>query len=49
MRRGLISRLPFFNPYKLLMTSIKSDVFFTGKNLLRGTLIPVESRKDEYW
>lgn len=40
IRCGDMVKAPLRNVYKLLITSIKSDVFFTGKNLLRGTWIP---------
>lgn len=41
IRWGLITNEPLRRVYKLLITSIKSEVFFTGKNLLRGTFIPI--------
>jgi hypothetical protein len=37
---------PFFKLYRLLITSRRSDVFFTGKNRLRGTLIPMPPSND---
>ena len=36
---------PLCKWYKLLITRNKSDVFFTGKNRLRGTLIPMQFSK----
>jgi hypothetical protein len=40
IRWGLITSDPFLRLYKLLITSSRSDVFLTGRNRLRGTLIP---------
>lgn len=37
---GLITSDPFLRLYKLLITSSRSDVFLTGRNRLRGTLMP---------
>lgn len=37
---GLMTRVPNFMWYRLLITSSRSDVFFTGRNRLRGTLMP---------
>ena len=38
--RGFISREPALRLYRLLMTTSRSDVVFTGRNRRRGTLIP---------
>lgn len=40
IRWGLMTSEPWSRLYRLLITSIKSDVFFTGKNRLLGTFIP---------
>lgn len=40
MRWGLMTKEPWSRLYRLLITSIKSDVFFTGRNRLLGTFIP---------
>jgi hypothetical protein len=40
IRCGLITSEPFLRLYKLLITSSRSDVFLTGRNRLRGTLMP---------
>ena len=41
-RFGFIIKKPACRLYKLLMMISKSDVVFTGKNLLLGTLIPTK-------
>ena len=38
---GFISKKPALKLYKLLMMISRSEVVFTGKNRLLGTLIPV--------
>lgn len=43
IRLALITKEPLLNVYKLLITKNRSEVFFTGKNLLRGTRIPKKS------
>uniref|UniRef100_A0A182KHV3 Uncharacterized protein n=1 Tax=Anopheles christyi TaxID=43041 RepID=A0A182KHV3_9DIPT len=45
MRCGDITSEPYFRLYRLDMTSSRSDVFFTGKNRDRGTLIPIPPSK----
>ena len=42
---GFITSDPARRLYKLLITISKSDVVLTGKNRLRGTLIPEKNNK----
>lgn len=37
---GFITRVPFFMSNRLDITSKRSEVFFTGRNRLLGTLMP---------
>jgi len=39
-------RDPLCNLYKLFIISIRSEVFFTGKNLLHGTFISILPSND---
>jgi len=39
-RLGFMMREPALRLYRLLITTRRSEVVFTGKNLLLGTLIP---------
>ena len=45
-RLALISNDPAFRVYKSLIIINKSDVVFTGRNLLLGTLIPKKGKKE---
>lgn len=46
---GDISRAPVLMAYRLLITINRSEVVFTGRNLLRGTLIPGLWATYIYW
>ena len=48
VRLELITILPFFNSYILLIMRSKSEVFFTGKNRLLRTLIPIINNTSIY-